>query len=233
MGGMITFLLVAGVVSYKSSLQAIESAAAKKATQRIQKLETDAEDLFESIRKQEQEASDAVLRILDDERLLKRLRLPIGTIVPSMLDPNEFAEAVGDPNRTTWVLADGNDITDSQYGKLSKKKNTPDLRGMFLRGVNEGRKDGKQDSKATRTAGDYQADALQQHGHATTAIWPVTGYLKKAYPRWDADKPGYTAHPDGKNAPQVRLSVTTVTGPKAEAETRPKNVAVYFYIKIN
>ncbi len=84
----------------------------------------------------------------DISDLQKIANLPIGTIVPSMLYPSQFAKAVGDLDRTTshWVLADGQkDITTSQYGQLSNKTKTPDLRGMFLRGVNEGRDDGEQD----------------------------------------------------------------------------------------
>jgi len=158
----------------------------------------------------------------------KIANLPIGTIAPSMLDPSKFAEAVGDPNRTTWVLADGNDVTDSQYGKLLLSKNTsstsntistPDLRGMFLRGMNV---NGGQDPEQNRIAGSRQPDALQQHGHQTNAkafIWsdPSTDY-------------GYTSV-GGAHAPPA--SVTDVRGASTAVETRPKNVAVYFYIKIN
>ena len=78
--------------------------------------------------------------------------LPVGTIVPSMLQPSLFSEVVGDPSvfnpeKNKWVLADEQkDITRSRYGKLlNNTRYTPDLRGMFLRGMNEGRDDGKQD----------------------------------------------------------------------------------------
>ncbi|MBN1932888.1 MAG: hypothetical protein JW786_14895 [Desulfobacterales bacterium] len=156
--------------------------------------------------------------------------LPIGTIVPSMLHPSLFAKVVGDPSvfdpeKSSWVLADKQkDITRSRYGKLlNNTRYTPDLRGMFLRGMNEGRNDGKQDPKRDRIAGDYQRDALQEHGHETTA----TEF------KWNDTTTDYGYTSEGKaHAPTA--SVMTVKEPAyAAIETRPKNVAVYFYIKIN
>ncbi len=156
--------------------------------------------------------------------------LPIGTIVPSMLGPSTFAKAVGDLDRTTseWVLADGQSIAaTSRYGQLSNKTKTPDLRGMFLRGVNEGRKDGEQDPD-DRKPGEYQRDALQQHGHKTDARKHGWGKM--------GDTQGWTKK--AGEAPIASVTfVTTLKDAKVKTrtavETRPKNVAVYFYIKVN
>ncbi len=147
--------------------------------------------------------------------------LPVGTIVPSMLEPSVFAEAVGDGSRDTpqWELADGRPIAlTSRYSQKSGATATPDLRGVFLRGMNvNGGKD-----PDMRAAGDYQEDALQQHGHGTkftTFIWSdaSTDY-------------GYTS----KGEAHAPLAIVgTVTDANVADETRPKNVAVYFYIKIN
>lgn len=173
--------------------------------------------------KAEQNMNEAEGILEEILRLKKIANLPVGTIVASMLEPSKFAEAVGDPNRkiNEWQLADGKPIAaTSRYGQLSGKTKTPDLRGMFLRGMNEGRKDGKQDPEQNRTAGHYQSDALQEHGHVTDAT------------EWNWNKQGnagYTSQ--AKNAPSS--SVRNVTGANVEVETRPKNVAVYFYIKIN
>ena len=191
-----------------------------------------------------QEANRIMGVLEDDESRAKKIlgeiserqkiaNLPIGTIAPSMLNPNSFAEAVGDPNRTTWVLADGQkDITNSRYGQWSGSTTPPDLRGVFLRGINEGTKDGKEDPD-DRKPGDYQRDVLQEHSHETTDTKSLTGYQENAYQRSDTGGIGYTRNPDGKNAPIIPVSVTTVTGAITAGETRPKNVAVYFYIKIN
>jgi len=184
------------------------------------------------------EAKKVKEELKDISNLEKIANLPIGTIVPSMLPPSLFAEIVGDPDpsvfdprKSKWVLADGRDIRISQYGKLSGNTETPDLRGMFLRGLNEGRKDDRQDPDV-RKPGDYQKDALQRHSHKTTVTGDTTGYKEQA------ETPsgiGYTRNKAGRNAPYERVSVSVldVTGANAEAETRPKNVAVHFYIKIN
>jgi len=131
----------------------------------------------------EEKVGKNIIDIADDlirrsERIKEEdfVNLPLGTIIPSMLDPKEFAETVGDPpefdsKKSKWVLADGQkDIKNSQYGVLPGNKRFPDLRGMFLRGMNV---DGKGlDPDQSREVGDVQEDALQEHGHETTA----TGY---------------------------------------------------------
>ena len=70
--------------------------------------------------------------------------MPVGTVISSMLNPREFAETVGDPNPSDfdpavsrWALADGESIdATSRYSQLTDETTTPDLRGMFLRGMN-------------------------------------------------------------------------------------------------
>jgi len=165
--------------------------------------------------------------------LQKIANLPIGTIMPSMLHPGVFAKTVGDPSvfdpeTSKWVLADGQkDITNSQYGKLlANTRFTPDLRGMFLRGLNEGRKDDKRDPDDQRKPGDYQGDALQRHRHDTDAF-KLDRHIGQ-----DTKELGYTSR---GGADAGKANVTTVTGERVNVadETRPKNVAVYYYIKIN
>lgn len=176
------------------------------------------------------ESKDKLVKITNNVKKEDFVNLPIGTIIPSMLDQESFAETVADfsgfdPEKNKWVLADGtNDLTNSKYYKLTGNKHTPDLRGMFLRGVNEGRSDGEQDPDERRV-GVYQKDALQEHSHVTTA------YKEKWYEDNDKDL-GYATK---GNANVVTASVDDVTGKEVNVadETRPKNVAVYFYIKIN
>jgi hypothetical protein len=158
--------------------------------------------------------------------------LPIGTIVPSMLQPSLFAKVVGDPSvfdpeKSKWVFADKQkDITISRYGQLlNNRRYTPDLRGVFLRGMNEGRIDGDPDHD--RRPGDIQQDALQKHGHETTAKGLKWGEPSEVPTASDL---GYTTK---GNAHAPEAQVTIVKDANVADETRPKNVAVYFYIKIN
>jgi hypothetical protein len=152
--------------------------------------------------------------------------LPIGTIVPSMLQPTKFAKEVGDLDRVTmkWVLADGEkDITNSLYAQLSGNTRPPDLRGMFLRGMNFN--GNGQDPEKDRIAGEYQEDALHEHTHNTNALaiqWKAGG-------SWEEGQ-GIRHNPNNK---WIVATVTEVKDARTAKETRPKNVAVYFYIKIN
>jgi hypothetical protein len=143
--------------------------------------------------------------------------LPIGTIVPSMLGPESFAIEVGDPRvfdpaKSKWVLADSKkDIKGSAYGRLLDAPRTPDLRGVFLRGLDDGR--GLDPGRALGTFQEYE---IQAHRHAvsTAGIWGRSFKGEDGTPKTAYEKTGQTAETGGK-------------------ETRPKNVAVYFYIKIN
>ena len=204
--------------------------ASRAATEQVGiQIQDKAEKIISDLENHQTTAKIIEAELTKVSELDKIANLPIGTIMPSMLEWSSFAETVGDPydfdeKVSRWVLADGRqDITKTRYGKLlGNTRHTPDLRGMFLRGMNDGRNDGKQDPEQGRTAGEYQRDALQQHGHVTDA--------KKLKYHDPTTNLGYKSE-GGAHAPAA--SVTNVTGANAEVETRPKNVAVYFYIKIN
>lgn len=225
-----TFGTVVVVVGLLTGLGVYGSAKLYIKTTIHNKLGAEALDKFERDKQKAERNMVAVEGLLEEISDIEKIaNLPIGTIISSMLDPKSFPAAVGerpgsDPVESKWVLADGRDVTESRYGKLLLSNDTssntvsaPDLRGMFLRGMNAGRKDGMQDPDK-RKAGHPQPDALQKHGHATSAT--ALG--------WDKGEQGYT-----QGGYSVPASVTTVEGAKTAKETRPKNVAVYFYIKIN
>jgi hypothetical protein len=154
--------------------------------------------------------------------------LPVGTILASVLTPRDFARVAGDsgdfdPRTSAWVPADSRGVSGSDYARRVSTV-VPDLRGMFLRGLNHSdtnqvRSDGNQDPDgAGRTAGHYQPDGFKQHSHT---------YDRSYYP--GAGKSG-GGPPDVHAAHQPQE-----TGPAGGTaqETRPKNVAVHYYIKIN
>lgn len=86
---------------------------------------------------------------------------PIGHIISAMLTESQFRAIHG----SGWVLADGRSAVGSKYASVTAASTIPDLRGMTLRGLNNGgsalgaRADGKQDPDS-RTLGSDQ-------GHAT------------------------------------------------------------------
>ena len=159
------------------------------------------------------------------EKLSPSALVPVGTVTQSLLPPEVHAQTVGDPQTfdplvSKWVLADGlKDITASAYGQLVKQQLTPDLRGVFLRGINHGRPDIYKDPDGERHPGNLQGFAVQQHKHDV----PI----------------GYHENPsvNGWAMSQLNNAIGQHRGETYEAgtssETRPTNVAVYHYLKIN
>lgn len=158
--------------------------------------------------------------------------LPIGTIVSSMLPPTQFRQEAGNG----WVLANGRSVTDSRYAVLTGKENIPDLRGMFLRGLNEGRTDDFADPQGNRDAGSDQPQAYKKHRHeisngdrglviADTEIHTDgSNQVASQYSYGRGDR--YVDPGD----PETYFAAPNDTG---STETRPNNVAVYYYIKID
>ena len=141
---------------------------------------------------------------------LRAESLPVGTVVASMLEKDQFEKAAG----KSWVLAAGQEVKDSKYAKLTGKTTVPDLRGMFLRGANQDRNDAMQNPEA-KALGDYQEDSFKAHFHGGITV--PSGN--------DGGRSGRQDALYGKNSDH--------TGEAGGAETRPRNVTVNYFIKIN
>jgi hypothetical protein len=183
--------------------------------------------------------------------------LPIGTIVTSILDSGAFNKVAG----AGWVLADGRGGS-FEYFSTTGNTNIPDLRGVFLRGVNAGRTDGNQDPDASRLVGSFQTDSIISHSHsgATSTNGSHThtgstsldgnhshsmtfrdqseGYVSVRGTNWPGDGHAINSSTNGAHSHSVSV---TANGDHSHAlninnyggsETRPKNVAVYYYIKV-
>jgi len=170
-------------------------------------------------------------QLSDNISNLQQITPPVGSIVPSMLNENQFKAQVGDPSTfssssSKWTLADGRAIPGSAYSTVTSQPNAPDLRGMFLRGLNVGRSDGKQDPEGgSRSIGHYQADMVITHNHKNGSY----DRLMKA--------DGYSTMGGGVdntfNGLEVNLYNSAIIQPYGGTETRPKNIAVNYYIRIN
>lgn len=136
----------------------------------------------------------------------------VGDVKMSLLLPEPFRQLNGDG----WVLMDGQN--DSQKLKdwtgLSK---VPDARGVFLRGMNLGRPTDKGDTAGDRLVGAYQADSFKKHSHTLNG-----GYDGKNSNTHLCLK---HSHKDAKGHPGP-------TNQSGGAETRPRNIAVYIYVKV-
>jgi hypothetical protein len=170
---------------------------------------------------------------------IKRDFAPVGTVVASVLDPISFAEMIGEQEgdsytKRRWILADGREVNGTAYARATKGKSVPNLQNMFLRGI---------DLKNKREAGDIQkystalpakpftgvtsADGLHEHPGVVAPPSPPNGE------RYNAGGSNYPVPFPAKTGMAGDHSHQVTIAAGGDAETRPDNVAVYYYIKIN
>jgi len=100
--------------------------------------------------------------------------VPVGSIMP-------FAGAVSSGNNldepmTGWIVCNGATLTnDAKFDKLKSvlsnawgANKVPDLRGTFMRGVNNGRTGTYSDPDSNRDVGSFQDDEFKSHDHKIT-----------------------------------------------------------------
>ena len=203
--GALASVAVAFITAYFQAKPAAADALDKKAA-RVEKLQKDIASL-----KQEGAALKPV---------------PVGTIVASMLSPRQMNEEAGN----LWVPADGrNSLPTWSYTQLTGETKVPDLRGMFLRGVNDSdegiRNDGKQDPDVQRRPGTYQGDGIAAHGHTLS--------LKAVAFTQAAGTPNFASNIFTEGGFNTGVSNSVGKQSDAAEETRPRNIAVRWYIKVN
>ena len=157
----------------------------------------------------------------------------IGSLEVSLLDPLTFSQLVGDPldfnpEVSKWVFADGRNIQGSHFSQVTGRQNIPDMRAMFLRGMNQERADGLEDPEGDlRQAGDLQADSFQGHGHlhevGRNGADFSTGTFQGVFGLGTYIGTRVLEPATIERFGQARFG----------SETRPKNVSVYYYIRIN
>jgi hypothetical protein len=165
---------------------------------------------------------------------------PIGSIITSVLDWDSFSQitvnspsSTWDAGKSAWAPADGRSVGASKYTRKTGKSELPDLRGVFMRGLNQfdpfyaGQVPNIQkDEEDGRIAGSFQQDAFQGHKHFVEDNVVKTG---------NRDLPNMPdQRPNQKSAQNSAGKFDAGYGkPRLSTETRPKNVAVYYYIRIN
>lgn len=144
-----------------------------------------------------------------------------------------------------WLLCDGSNVSRTTYAKLFAAVGTtygvgdgsttfklPDLRGEFVRGLDQGR-----GVDAGRTLGSAQTDTMQQVTgvlnvrSGTSAIGAISGGTG---PFTSTAKNGTPGAPLSFDAGNQNLDTTTFDLSKAartSTETRPRNVAMNYIIK--
>ncbi len=153
--------------------------------------------------------------------------LPVGTIISSMLTYDQLCKQSGNEpawhRLNFWAPADGRNVQHSTYTAVTGNNFVPDLRGVFLRGKNQidatettPVSADRADPAGNRIAGSLQQDTLQKHSH-DLMDQPIV------------NRPGNFSFNNGTSY-RGGIAATKESG---DDETRPKNVAVYSYIKIN
>lgn len=220
----------------------------------IQEYEKIMEDYYELLLEYEEKVNYAELSVKISgaiEELHNHKNLPIGTVIASVLSPEQFEELLGekiidDKNNAiptaTWVLADGSNVYGSKYADLTKEIiNVPNLLGTFLRGMNHS--GNGNDPDKNRTVGDLQRSQVEGHIHSYSRVTDIYGKnYNNAGSGWKNVPASGEAlrHSgeggDGSNPYSIGIKNsidTTVPMGNGNIETRPINVSVYYYIKIN
>ena len=153
----------------------------------------------------------------------------VGDIITSALTEAQFqAQRNG-----TWVLMDGRSVVGSRYQALTSQANIPDGRGLFLRGKNNGRVDGLQNPAGEVAIGTYQADDNKAHTHTTSGGGggSATTYVDQNVVGGANQLVGTnnTAPAGSYTFPGGAVTVNSSGG----VDSRPRNITVNYFIKIN
>lgn len=161
----------------------------------------------------------------------------LGTIISSVLNYDQLCKAMNENpainnTRSSYAPCDGRSIVASQLEVRANHTitNTPDLRGKFLRGLNVIYSVGQPLPFEPQAFGDHQDNRavmniqLDEVGPHTHDAQSSGGFA------FNTSGMGIKAD-DG---PQVQFGTPVITIKTSDGiETRPRNVAIYYYIKIN
>ncbi|MGE0021575.1 MAG: phage tail protein [Draconibacterium sp.] len=172
--------------------------------------------------------------------------VPAGAIMPyagTVTSGNSLQEPI-----PGWLVCNGATLTnDAKFTKLKTVLGTswgtglvPDLRGIFLRGVNNGRTDAFKDSE-DRVVGNFQQDELESHNHTGTTTTNGAHTHNWTYPfssseggdgstsiMGDDQNAGtWNIGTDSQGAHSHTLNIANTGG----SETRSKNAGIVYIIK--
>lgn len=159
--------------------------------------------------------------------------LPAGMIMP-------FAAATAP---TDWLICNGAAVSRTTYARLFAVIGTtwgtgdgsttfavPDLRGVFLRGL-----DGGKGYDASRVFGSYQADDYPSHTHTVTDPGHTHSYtaggVATGIVAGGLTQPVQLSAPSSATSGSTTTGITIASGGGTGTETRPKNVAIVYCIR--
>lgn len=152
---------------------------------------------------------------------LLQVLFPVGSIIYSMLTQAQISNSINNPTPQIWKLADGSDVTGSAYAVLTGNTLLPDLRGIFVRGVNGGATAINPDG--TLPLGTYTADRFGSHQHQFSvsqlniSLNVITAPVSL---ETTIDTPTF-------------FNTSNLTNASGGNDTAPTNVTVNIFIRIN
>jgi hypothetical protein len=188
-----------------------------------------------------------VSKSIAEGSMTSSINLPLGTVITSFLSYEQFNAATKNnekspggiftSSKSKWSPCDGRPLPGSKYQKFSSQNNAPDLRGIFLRGLNTfdpsytiAPQDGSQLAPDISSLGTYQKDALANHQHQILSSKNVLRYIEGGNLK-GGDGAAFMSAAGVPGKGDAAMLITDNDG--GGQETRPKNVATYYYIKIN
>ena len=173
--------------------------------------------------------------------------LPLGTVITSFFSFDKFSEATKNNEKSPggiwtsakskWAPCDGRPLPNSKYSKLASQPNAPDLRGLFLRGLNAfdpyytvPPQNPSQLNPDEKPSGVYQKDAIANHSHNISSSTNVLRFVEGGNLK-GGDGAAFMNAINNPNKGGGALLTTDNDG--GGNETRPKHVTVYYYIRIN
>jgi len=160
----------------------------------------------------------------------------VGDIKQSTLTEAQFKTAIGPSQESKWALADGRDVSTSEYARITGRTTIPDLRGAFLRMTG-------QNANPNWIGGplnDFQWDSTKLPNTAFTGTTSTTGSHTHSWGIGSTQSKGGGDYEivNGWDRPRTtgaagdHSHTVTING-GGDTETRPKNYGVNFFIKIN
>jgi hypothetical protein len=162
----------------------------------------------------------------------------VGDVKYSILNPTLFAQVNGD----CWVPLNGGDMTDSRLSNITGQTNVPDISGLFIRSHEfSGGANRDPDRTSSSAIATFQDQSYQSHNHGLNDpghSHPINDKVRLLS--------GNNFNISGGSklifSPNQFLSENRIINPSTTgisvnnfggAETRPKNLNVWMYIRIN
>ncbi len=164
----------------------------------------------------------------------------VGDVKYSILNPTLFAQVNGD----CWVPLNGGDMTDSKLSNITGESNVPDISGLFIRSQEfSGGANNDPNRTSTSPIATFQDQSYQSHNHGVNdpghshsindIVLNTTccnfGILVIGDQPRTVFQNQYDSENRTINASSTSISVNNSGG----NETRPKNLNVWMYIRID